>query len=234
MTLTQLSLGPRALTSHTVALAVLGAGSWTSAPRRCRERWSSVCTTSAPRTASPTSRKPQENLSAEAWRCVVRYLWGGRISHRPALLAYHDTLLAIGDGKCGFTLSTIERSVHAAAVGKLTAASVVDKDTENSIKAHLTQRSAGYDKMAKLRALPERSNRARFARLWQLGRPDNLAKKLGGMCVFFACQIWLMEFKNYNEVRRLSTPLTAIRPLCESSLRRLTAVAATASHSALA
>ena len=171
---------------------------------------------------------------AEAWRCVVRYLWGGRISHRPALLAYHDTLLAIGDGKCGFTLSTIERSVHAAAVGKLTAASVVDKDTENSIKAHLTQRSAGYDKMAKLRALPERSNRARFARLWQLGRPDNLAKKLGGMCVFFACQIWLMEFKNYNEVRRLSTPLTAIRPLCESSLRRLTAVAATASHSALA
>ena len=54
---------------------------------------------------------------------------GGRISHRPALLAYHDTLLAIGDGKCGFTLSTIERSTHAAAVGKLTAASVVDKDT---------------------------------------------------------------------------------------------------------
>ena len=165
-------------------------------------------------------------------RCPIPL--GGRISHRPALLAYHDTLLAIGDGKCGFTLSTIERSVHAAAVGKLTAASVVDKDTENSIKAHLTQRSAGYDKMAKLRALPEGSNRARFARLWQLGRPDNLAKKLGGMCVFFACQIWLMEFKNYNEVRRLSTPLTAIRPLCESSLRRLTAVAATASHSALA
>ena len=89
-------------------------------------------------------------------------------------------------------------------MGKLTAASVVDKDTENSIKAHLTQRSAGYDKMAKVRALPARSNRARFARLWQLGRPDNLAKKLCGMCVFFACQIWLMEFKNYNEVRAAS------------------------------
>ena len=116
-----------------------------------------------------------------------------------------------------------ERSAHAAAVGKLTAASVVDKDTENSIKAHLTQRSAGYDKMAKVRALPARSNRARFARLWQLGRPDNLAKKLCGMCVFFACQIWLMEFKNYNEVRRLSTPLRV--PLCESSPRLMTVAA---------
>ena len=40
-------------------------------------------------------------------RCPI--VLGGRISHRPALLAYHDTLLAIGDGKCGFTLSTIER-----------------------------------------------------------------------------------------------------------------------------
>ena len=47
-------------------------------------------------------------------RCPI--VLGGRISHRPALLAYHDTLLAIGDGKCGFTLSTIgeaQRSVPA-------------------------------------------------------------------------------------------------------------------------
>ena len=47
-------------------------------------------------------------------RCPI--LLGDRISHRPALLAYHDTLLAIGDGKCGFTLSTIgeaQRSVPA-------------------------------------------------------------------------------------------------------------------------
>jgi hypothetical protein len=121
------------------------------------------------------------------------------ISHRPALLAYHDTLLAIGDGKCGFTLSSIDRSKHAAVVGKLTAASTLDK--ENSIKAHLRTRSAKYGRMQQTRSLPERPDRSRFRRLWQLGRPDNLCKQLCGMCIFFACQIWLLEYRAFNEGR---------------------------------
>ena len=58
--------------------------------------------------------------------------------------------------------------------------------------------------------LPERPNKARFARLWQLGRPENLGAQLCGMCVFFACQIYLMEFKNYNEGRMCE----ASPPLC--------------------
>eukprot|EP01043_Picozoa_sp_COSAG02_P085108 COSAG02_NODE_22811_length_739_cov_1.367188_2_plen_117_part_01 len=99
------------------------------------------------------------------------------ISHRPALLAYHDTLLAIGDGKCGFKLSTIERSVHAAAVKKLTTASTVDKDTESSITAHLEARSVKYNKLQHKRQLPQNSNKARLGRLWQMGRPDNLGKQ---------------------------------------------------------
>ena len=53
----------------------------------------------------------------------------------------------------GFTLSSIERSTHAAAVGRLTAASMVDKDTEISIKAHLAARSAKYSTLQKVRPL---------------------------------------------------------------------------------
>jgi ABC-type uncharacterized transport system fused permease/ATPase subunit len=135
------------------------------------------------------------------------------ISHRPALLAYHDTLLAIGDGKCGFKLSTIERSVHAAAVKKLTTASTVDKDTESSITAHLEARSVKYNKLQHKRQLPQNSNKARLGRLWQMGRPDNLGKQLFGMCVFFACQIWLMEFKNYNEGRMYGALMSQDRRL---------------------
>jgi hypothetical protein len=39
--------------------------------------------------------------------CQVTYI---TIAHRPTLRAYHDRLLAIGDGKHGFTLTDIENT----------------------------------------------------------------------------------------------------------------------------
>eukprot|EP01048_Picozoa_sp_COSAG05_P004912 COSAG05_NODE_279_length_12322_cov_79.874744_4_plen_194_part_00 len=143
---------------------------------------------------SAVSREMEQRLYDICTKLQITYV---TISHRPALLAYHDQLLSIGDGKCGFTLSNIDRHAHAVAVSKLTAASIVDKDTESSIKAHLSARSARYSRMQQARSLPQRSNRARFRRLWELGRPVHLGKQLCGMCVFFACQIYLQEFRNY-------------------------------------
>eukprot|EP01051_Picozoa_sp_SAG22_P002810 SAG22_NODE_129_length_18679_cov_40.656028_9_plen_114_part_00 len=52
------------------------------------------------------------------------------ISHRPALQAYHDQMLAIGDGKCGFTLTEIDRSVHAKKTLAMAKASKIDLSTE--------------------------------------------------------------------------------------------------------
>lgn len=171
---------------------------------------------------SAVSREMEQRLYNICDKHNITYV---TISHRPALLAYHDTLLAIGDGKRGFMLSPIERSKHAATVGVLTAASTVNKDTESSIKAHLTARSTKYNKMQRVRALPERSNSARLSRLWKLGRPDNLGKQLLGMCIFFACQIWLLEFKNYNEGRMYGALMSQDRRLM---LRLLANAGATA------
>ena len=42
-------------------------------------------------------------------------------------------MLAIGDGKCGFTLTDIDRSLHAKKTLAMAQASVIDKDTEQSI-----------------------------------------------------------------------------------------------------
>ena len=145
-------------------------------------------------------------------------------NHIPCCWA-HDQLLAIGDGKCGFTLSAIERDVHAVAVGKLTAASMVDKATETRIKAHLTERSKPYSNLQKPRKLPERTNWQRIVRLWELGRPDALGKQLAGMVVFFAAQIYLGEFKNYNEGRMYGALMAQDRRLMLILLGRATGCA---------
>jgi ABC-type uncharacterized transport system fused permease/ATPase subunit len=62
--------------------------------------------------------------------CLENNITFVTISHRPALQAYHDQMLAIGDGKCGFTLTDIDRSAHAKATLAMAKASVIDKDTE--------------------------------------------------------------------------------------------------------
>ena len=139
--------------------------------------------------------------------------------------AYHDTLLSIGDGKQGFSLTTIDRKLHAAAVAELTAASLVDKGIEASIKTHSDARSGPYIKLQKPKPLPSRSNRERFKRLWQLGRPDGLYKKLAGMFVFFGAQIWLAEFRHFNEGRMYGALMAQDRRLMLLLLAKATACA---------
>ena len=62
------------------------------------------------------------------------------ISHRPALIAYHDKMVTIGDGKAGFTLKQLERNVLASS----TPSSRPDESSEQSIKRHQESRSADY------------------------------------------------------------------------------------------
>jgi hypothetical protein len=79
--------------------------------------------------------------------CLENQITFVTISHRPALQAYHDQMLAIGDGKCGFTLKDIDRSAHVKTTLAMARASVISKDTEQSIAKHADARSQPYADM---------------------------------------------------------------------------------------
>jgi len=64
------------------------------------------------------------------------------IAHRPTLRAYHNRMLAIGDGQHGFTLTDIDRSEMAAKVMAMAKASLVSDDEEKSIRNHKANRCA--------------------------------------------------------------------------------------------
>ena len=66
------------------------------------------------------------------------------ISHRPTLQAYHDQMLAIGDGKQGFRLSSVDRKSALDKVEAVVASSLLDSSTEKSIRNHQEARSAVY------------------------------------------------------------------------------------------
>lgn len=77
------------------------------------------------------------------------------IAHRPALRAYHDMMLAIGDGKQGFTLSKVDRTEASKRTLEMAQRSVVSDDVEDSIKAHAETRSAKYEDMRSVKDMPE-------------------------------------------------------------------------------
>ena len=58
------------------------------------------------------------------------------IAHRPALRAYHDNMLAIGDGRQGFSLSKVDRTAASKRTLEMARRSVVSDDVEQSIKRH--------------------------------------------------------------------------------------------------
>ena len=66
------------------------------------------------------------------------------IAHRPTLRAYHTRMLAIGDGKHGFTLSEIDTSLMASKVLAMAKASTVSDEEEASIRAHKAARDAPF------------------------------------------------------------------------------------------
>lgn len=73
----------------------------------------------------------------------------------------------------GFTLSKIDRKKHEREVLAAAAASVIDKDTEHSIKSHQEARSASYQRLGGRPAKPTPTNLSRLKQLWALGRHDN-------------------------------------------------------------
>lgn len=97
------------------------------------------------------------------------------ISHRPALMAFHDRMLAIGDGKQGWTLTDIHRAQHLAQFEKELEAKAVPANVELLIKEQQEERSAPYraqmEQVKKDRELPKRSTLQRVRRIWSLSVP---------------------------------------------------------------
>ena len=88
------------------------------------------------------------------------------ISHRPALIAYHDKMVTIGDGKAGFTLQTLKRNVLATSAPS----SKPDESSEQSIKKHQEERSRRYGHLgcSNKQEGKDKSTFARTRRLLQL------------------------------------------------------------------
>ena len=89
------------------------------------------------------------------------------ISHRPALQAFHDRMLAIGDGKRGWKITTIDRDRHLREFKKKLKTKAVSNDAELSIKKFLDQRSKNYrGKMESgNKAVIDRANESSWAKL---------------------------------------------------------------------
>ena len=85
------------------------------------------------------------------------------ISHRPALIAYHDKMLTIGDGKAGFTLQTLTRNVLATSAPP----SKPDESSEESIKKHQEKRSKRYEHL-RFSNKQEGTHKSTFARTRRL------------------------------------------------------------------
>ena len=99
------------------------------------------------------------------------------ISHRPALIAYHDKMVTIGDGKAGFTLQSLKRNVLAAS----TPASKPDESSEQSIKKHQEERSKRYEHLrsSNKQEGKHESTFARTRRLLQLSSSKRWRSHLG-------------------------------------------------------
>ena len=103
------------------------------------------------------------------------------ISHRPALQAFHDRMLAIGDGKRGWKITTIDRDRHLREFKKKLKTKAVSNDAELSIKKFLDQRSKNYrGKMESgNKAVIDRANESSWAKLrylLKIALPDKTTK----------------------------------------------------------
>jgi hypothetical protein len=92
------------------------------------------------------------------------------ISHRPALMAFHERILTIGDGKCGFTLNDVDHSripQKEMALAKSSVKAAVDQNAEKKIADCLKARSAKYAHLESRRhkKIRSTSTTSRFRRL---------------------------------------------------------------------
>jgi ABC-type uncharacterized transport system fused permease/ATPase subunit len=123
---------------------------------------------------SAVSSEMEINLYRICEQLHVTYI---TISHRPALMAFHDRMLAIGDGKQGWRLTDIDRAQHRALFERNLVEKATPEKVEMQIKANADERSAPYRQLLKKRhdggglALPKRSTLERCMKLWQIGLP---------------------------------------------------------------
>lgn len=130
-----------------------------------------------------------------------------------ALKAFHDRILAIGDGKQGFTITDISAEERSAAKkvvdAEAEAAGGADEDAE--LRSLLQKRSKPYQDRQDDRFrnkeddnLPTRSFFVRIRRLVKIGWIDwlwaRMAASIGGLVL----QIYLMEFQMTNRGRMLA------------------------------
>ena len=113
------------------------------------------------------------------------------MNSRPTLRAYHTRMLAIGDGKHGFTLSDIDTSLMASKVLAMAKASMVSDEEEASIRAHKASRDEPFSELKAVKELPQRSTLSRAWRLWVLSKPNLATIKLLGICALIGCDVYI-------------------------------------------
>jgi hypothetical protein len=122
------------------------------------------------------------------------------IAHRPALRAYHDNMLAIGDGRQGFTLSKVDRTAASKRTLQMAQRSVVSDETEKSIRAHAEKRSAQYKDARGIKKMPDNPTLKRFLRLFKLGLPDHFALRMVGLFSLIGLQTAVEDYTFVSSV----------------------------------
>ena len=195
-------------TTSLLTLLAVGMRSWTSALQVYSPSWSETNADVEKSSPQLTVRRLRSSaisteMEQRLYRIVndlqVTYV---TIAHRPTLRAYHDRMLAIGDGKLGYTLTDIDRSLMRDKVLAMAKASYVSDDEEKSIRAHKTKRDAPYAVLKEVKELPERGTLRRGWRLWILCKPNQATVKLFGICCLIGLSTFIdhISFQNTGEM----------------------------------
>lgn len=116
------------------------------------------------------------------------------IAHRPALRAYHDRMLAIGDGKQGWSMTSINREAAMTRTLEMAKRSVVSEGEENSIQNYMNARSEPYSDGRNLKPMPVRPMIGRFLRLCRIGCPSWIIPKLIGLATLIGVQTLVEDY----------------------------------------
>ena len=130
--------------------------------------------------------------------CVQSDITYVTIAHRPALQAFHDKILAIGDGKCGFSIKTLDNAKVKEHVKLMAARSVLPEEVERGIRENRKSRSEKYAGMSTPKEMPKRSTWQRWLRIWMIAKPAYAYLRFAGVCVFIGLQTWLEDFATFN------------------------------------
>ena len=117
-------------------------------------------------------------------------------------------MLAIGDGKQGFSLTDIDSDAEAERALAMARASVVDKDTEMSIRRHTDARSQHYEPLPKA-AFEETSTLSQLRRIWQLSAPKNWALQASAVVGIIVAELLVSDLGLKNTSKMFRSLMTA-------------------------